>query len=246
MASQGTVLQTGLGQPGSEHVQGKQAGRSTLLKKKTKGQAADEVPFHFHWRVGVHRHKGELYIKLPGGRVDAISGEKEELRLAIVEARYLPQMDMGANTSAEDRAAGIGCSCDAFVTVQLGNEKRKTDVVRDKLDPYFGENFVFVITDHTDERAEIERRLTDMTKLHIEVHDWDEGGDFDFVGMCELNMEELYTKDSKGRFEYIDRWIDLCEEDGSPAKIRLVKQSCDSIFEEKCDKTCIAYKTHVD
>jgi hypothetical protein len=64
--------------------------------------------------------------------------------------------------------------------------------------------------------------------------------------MCELNMDELYTKDSKGRFEYIDRWIDLCEEDGSPAKIRLVKQSYDSIFEEKCDETCIAYKTHVD
>lgn len=36
----------------------------TFTKKK---QKADELPFHHHWRVGVHRHKGELYIKLPGG-----------------------------------------------------------------------------------------------------------------------------------------------------------------------------------
>lgn len=202
------------------------------IEKKTNGNESDftrkkksdkeEVPFHFHWRVGVHRHKNELYIKLPGGRVDRLTGDKEELRFAIVEARNLPQMDMGADASAEDRAAGIGVTCDAFATVHLGEQKRQTDVVRDTLNPCFGENFTFIITDHTDERAEITRRLSDMTRLRIEVHDWDDGGDCDFVGMCELSMEELYTKDSKGRFQYIDTWIDLCNEDGTPAKIRLV------------------------
>jgi hypothetical protein len=158
------------------------------------------------------------------GRVDALKGEKEELRLAVVEARNLPQMDMGADTSAEDRAKGIGMSCDAFVAVQLGDQTRKTSVVRDSLNPYFGDNFTFTITDHTNERAEITRRLSDMSKIRFEVQDWDEGGDTDFVGMCEIDMHELYAKDSRGRFQYIDFWIDLCNEDGSPAKIRLVLQ----------------------
>jgi hypothetical protein len=68
--------------------------------------------------------------------------------------------------------------------VQLGEQKRKTDVVRDTLDPYFGARFSFVLTDATDERAEIVRRLSDMSVLRIEVRDWDDGGDTDFVGMC--------------------------------------------------------------
>jgi hypothetical protein len=38
-------------------------------------------------------------------------------------------------------------------------------------------------------------------------------------------MEELYAKDHLGRFQYIDTWIELCNEDGSPAKIRLVTHS---------------------
>ena len=37
----------------------------TFSKKKAK---AEERPFHHDWRIGIHRHKGELYIKLPGGR----------------------------------------------------------------------------------------------------------------------------------------------------------------------------------
>jgi len=35
-------------------------------------------------------------------------------------------------------------------------------------------------------------------------------------------MTELSARDEKGRFQYIDTWIDLCNEDGSRAKIRLV------------------------
>lgn len=189
---------------------------------KRKNQKEDELPFHHHWRVGVHRHKDEIYIKLPGGRVERLLGEKQELRLTVVEARNLPQMDMGADASAEDREKGIGVTCDAFVKIQLGEEKRKTNVVRDTLDPHFGENFVFVLTDFTDERAEIARQLSDRRTVRIEVHDYDDGGDTDFVGMCELDMTELSARDEKGRFQYIDTWIDLCNEDGSRAKIRLV------------------------
>jgi len=195
--------------------------RSSFLRNEKIQE--DEVPFHHHWKVGVHGHKGAYYVKLPGGKVERISGEKEELRLAIVECRNLPQMDMGADTTAEDRAKGIGISCDAFCTVTLGDQKRKTAVVHDTLNPEFGESFVFILTDHTDERAEITRRLSDMTLLRFEVQDWDDGGDSDFVGMCELTMEDLYTRDQQGRFQYIDTWIDLCNEDGSPAKIRLVR-----------------------
>ena len=205
---------------GPPEGQGPGGDRTSFLKKKKKQE--EEVPFHHHWRVGVHRHKGDIYVKLPGGRVEQLKGEKEELCLGVVEARHLPQMDMGADTSAEDRAAGIGVTCDAFVTVQLGEQKRKTEVVHDTLSPYFGASFVFVLTDHTDERAEIARRLSDLSVLRIEVRDWDDGGDTDFVGMCELPMEELYTKDHMDRFQYIDTWIDLCNEDGTPAKIRLV------------------------
>ena len=205
--------------------QGAGGERSGFVRKNKSKKQEDEIPFHHHWRVGVHRHKGDIYVKLPGGKVEQLKGEREELCLLVVEARNLPQMDMGADTSAEDRAAGIGITCDAFVTVQLGEQKRKTDVVRDTLHPYFGARFSFVLTDATDERAEIVRRLSDMSVLRIEVRDWDDGGDNDFVGMCELSMEELYAKDHLGRFQYIDTWIDLCNEDGSPAKIRQVTHS---------------------
>jgi hypothetical protein len=199
------------------------AAQPTPLRSK-KNKEGEE--FHHHWRIGVHRYNGELYIKLPGGRVDGpLSGEKEELRLAIVEAANLPQMDVGADATVEERALGIGVTCDAFVTVTLGDQKRKTSVIRDTLNPFFGENFVFVLADHTDERAEITRRLSDLTTLRFEVRDWDDGGDTDFVGRVDLKMEELYERDSMGRFQYIDKWIDLCNEDGTPAKIRLVCQT---------------------
>jgi hypothetical protein len=43
---------------------GAQSAERPFAKKKSKDE---ELPFHHHWRIGVHRHKGELYIKLPGG-----------------------------------------------------------------------------------------------------------------------------------------------------------------------------------
>ena len=210
-------LESGSSRKGTVLSSGSSPHRKSESKRAKK---EEEESFHHHWRVGVHRHNATLYIKLPGGRVQTLKGEKEELRITVVEARGLPQMDMGAGTTEEERAQGIGVSCDPFVEVFLGDQKHTTSTVRDTLNPYWAESFVFILTDHTNERAEVNRQLCDMTKLRFEVRDWDEDGDFDFVGLCVIEMKELYTKDSKNRYQYIDQWVDLCNEDGSAAKIR--------------------------
>ena len=89
------------------------SGSSPHRKSESRRAKKEEAEsFHHHWRVGVHRHNATLYIKLPGGRVQTLKGEKEELRITVVEARGLPQMDMGAGTTEEERAQGIGVSCD--------------------------------------------------------------------------------------------------------------------------------------
>ena len=58
-------------------------------------------------RLRILCHNATLYIKLPGGRVQTLKGEKEELRITVVEARGLPQMDMGAGTTEEERAQDL-------------------------------------------------------------------------------------------------------------------------------------------
>jgi len=64
----------------------------------------------------------------------------------------------------EDRAKGIGISADPFVVVTLGNVSKQTDVVRDTLDPLFDFSAIFILADAKDERAEIQRKLSDMTQ----------------------------------------------------------------------------------
>ena len=125
---------------------------------------------------------GSHHIRLPGGGSAPIVMERQEIHLEVVEAKGLPQMDVGAGVSKEDRAKGIGIAADPFVVVSLGEVSRKTDVVRDSLNPTFDYHATFILAEASDERAEIARKLSDMSEIKLRVEDWDEDGTPDFIG----------------------------------------------------------------
>lgn len=163
---------------------------------------------------------GGHYIRLPGGDSAKIVMERQEIHLEVVEAKGLPQMDVGAGVSKEDRARGVGVSADPFVVVSLGAVSRKTDVVRDSLNPTFSFTATFILAEASDERAEISRKLSDMSEIKLRVEDWDEDGSPDFIGLATLPVAELAKKDPMGRFQFIDLWLPLMLEDGAEPRVR--------------------------
>ena len=68
---------------------------------------------------------GAHHIQLPGGGSAPIVMERQEIHLEGVEAKGLPQMDVGAGVSKEDRAKGMGISADPFVVVSLGEVRKR-------------------------------------------------------------------------------------------------------------------------
>ena len=56
-----------------------------------------------------------------------------------------------------------------------------------------------------------------MTKLRFEVRDWDEDGDFDFVGLCVIEMKSCTQRTRRTAISTLTSG-GLCNEDGSAAK----------------------------
>jgi hypothetical protein len=100
------------------------------------------------------------------------------LTLTLVEAKHLPKMD-------------IHTKCDPFVLVTLGNETKKSKVIKKTYHPQWEQTMVMSYT---------EAHETPQTVL-VEVFDWDKVGGGEYIGHVELNIADLLAEGVHGMLD---------------------------------------------
>ena len=115
------------------------------------------------------------------------------LRIRVVEAKDLMRCDFGL----------FGKS-DPYVVLSVGAKKFRTQIVKKCVNPIFGETWETAV--------EIVRSQT----LDIEVWDFDQGKDDDFMGRARVPIQCLVERGSS------DLWITL--EDASSGQVRIQTQ----------------------
>jgi hypothetical protein len=107
------------------------------------------------------------------------------LTMTLVEAKHLPKMD-------------VHTKCDPFVLVTLGNETRKSKVIKKTYHPQWEQTIVMSYT---------EAHQTPQTVL-VEVFDWDKIGGGEYIGHVELSITDLMAEGVHGM-------LDLRSHDGA-------------------------------
>lgn len=122
-----------------------------------------------------------------GGKVEEAKPAPKQgtLSVTLVEAKHLPKMD-------------VHTKCDAFVIITLGNQTKKSKVIKKTYHPHWEQSFVMSYT---------EAHETPQSVL-IEVFDWDKVGAGEYIGHVELQLGDLLADGLHGM-------LDLRAKDGA-------------------------------
>jgi len=100
------------------------------------------------------------------------------LSITLVEAKHLPKMD-------------IHTKCDPFVVISLGNQTKKSKVVKKTYHPQWEQSVVMTYT---------EAHETPQTVI-FEVFDWDKVGSGEYIGHVEINLGDLIHEGVHGMLD---------------------------------------------
>ena len=135
------------------------------------------------------------------------------LSVTLVEAKHLPKMD-------------IHTKCDPFVIISLGNQTKKSKVVKKTYHPQWEQALVMTYTDAHE---------TPQTVI-FEVFDWDKVGAGEYIGHVEINLGDLMHEGVHGM-------LDLRARDG--ALVRGHDKNISAIYlEVTYIHTCTNTQTH--